>query len=148
MKVSTRVEYGVLALADIAIYGGAGISVTALEISGRQGISKKYLEQILPLLRQAGLIRALKGQRGGYLLARSPQQILMSDVLNALDPSVLEPMEIPGGDRPRDLRLAVVDCLWRPLNSLLSDFAAGKTLASFLIECQALMPDGSDMYVI
>jgi len=67
LRVSTRVEYGVMALVDITLQNRSGTSVTALEIAERQGISKKYLEQILPLLKQAGIIRAQKGIRGGTL---------------------------------------------------------------------------------
>ena len=58
MKVSTRVEYGMQALADIALYSGTGDVVSAPDIAERQKISHKYLEQILTRLKHAGLIRA------------------------------------------------------------------------------------------
>ena len=64
MRVSTRVEYGMLALADIVLYSENGTSVSAPEIAEREEISQKYLEQILTQLKQAGLIRAQKGLRG------------------------------------------------------------------------------------
>ena len=70
MKVSTRVEYGMLALTDIAMHSESGSRVSAPDIAERQGISQKYLEQILTHLKQAGLIRAQKGLRGGYALTR------------------------------------------------------------------------------
>ena len=148
MRVSTRVEYGVLALADIALYSENGMSVTTLEIAKRQGISKKYLEQILPLLRQAKLIRAQKGIRGGYSLARSSDDITLADVLNALDNSILEdvePSEAEGADR---LRFAVNACLWKKINAFLHEFADEMTLSEFLNNCRKHMPDDGDMYVI
>ena len=148
MRVSTRVEYGVLALADIAIYSEHGVSVTALEIAQRQGISKKYLEQILPLLRQAKLIRAQKGIRGGYSLARSSDEITIADILNALDTGILEEMA-PSGDEGTDrLRFAVNDCLWGKINTCLNEFANGLTLTAFLANCRKQMPDEGDMYFI
>ena len=81
MKVSTRVEYGMLALTDIAMYAANGTSVSAPDIAEREGISQKYLEQILTHLKQAGLIRAQKGLRGGYTLSRPADRISIADVL-------------------------------------------------------------------
>ena len=78
MKISTRVEYGILALTDIAMYSECGSSVSAPDIAVRQNISHKYLEQILIHLRQAGLIRAQKGLHGGYTLSRPADRIRLS----------------------------------------------------------------------
>ena len=89
MKVSTRVEYGMLALTDIALYSENGSSVSGPDIAERQNISQKYLEQILTHLKQAGLIRAQKGLRGGYTLSRPADSIRLSEVLNALDNGIL-----------------------------------------------------------
>ena len=69
MRVSTRVEYGLIALMDIALHSENGSCVATWEIARRQNISKKYLEQILPQLRTGGFIKAQKGIRGGYTLA-------------------------------------------------------------------------------
>ena len=148
MKVSTRMEYGVLAVADIALYAGNGVSVSVMEISERQGISKKYLEQILPLLRQAGLIRAQKGLRGGYSLARSAVDITLADILNALDNSFLEEMNSSGNSGSDGLRSAVEECLWGRINRSLIRFAQEKSLSDFLQECQGQMSEAWDMYVI
>ena len=111
MKVSTRVEYGMLALTDIALYAEKGSSVSAPEIAERENISRKYLEQILTHLKQAGLIRAQKGLRGGYVLSRSPGTIRLSEILNALDNSILEEMDAAGEEDGRSLRGAVNECL-------------------------------------
>ena len=148
MKVSTKVEYGVLALVDIALYSENGSVVPVLEISKRQGISKKYLEQILPLLRQAGLIRAHKGLRGGYVLARPASGITLYDVINALDNSVLEEMDSVSHDGEQELSSAVNELLWGKINKYLIDFAKNKTLSEFMRECESRMSDGWDMYII
>ena len=81
MRISTRVEYGMLALTDIALYAENGTSVSAPDIAERQNISQKYLEQILTQLRQAGLIRAQKGLGGGYALSREPDKIKLSEFI-------------------------------------------------------------------
>lgn len=148
MRVSTRVEYGVMALVDIALQNRSGASVTALEIAERQGISKKYLEQILPLLKQAGIIRAQKGIRGGYALSVTHSEITIYDVLNALDTAVLEDMDLTCGDGECELRSAVNELLWSKMNELLKEFTRNKTLSEFMEDCEKKMANGWDMYVI
>ena len=147
MKVSTRVEYGMLALTDIALYSENGSSVSAPDIAERQNISQKYLEQILTHLKQAGLIRAQKGLRGGYALSRPADKIRLSDVLNALDNGILERMN-PGQEGDRSLRGAVNTCLWEKMNRALTEFAESKTLSDFTQECRDQMSGDWDMYII
>ena len=145
MKVSTRVEYGMLALTDIALHSENGSSVSAPDIAERQGISQKYLEQILTHLKQAGLIRAQKGLRGGYALTRPADRIRLSEILNALDNSILEEMETGNSGSLRD---AVNACLWQKMNRMMTDFAGSKTLAEFLTECKGQLTGEWDLYVI
>ena len=147
MKFSTRVEYGILALTDIALYSEKGSSVSAPDIAEREGISQKYLEQILTQLKQAGLIRAQKGLRGGYALARPAEAIRVSDILNALDNSILEPQEA-GQSGDRSLRAAVNTCLWEKINDTLIQFAENKTLYGLMQECRDRMSEEWDFYSI
>ena len=147
MRVSTRVEYGLVALMDIALHSENGSCVTTWEIARRQNISKKYLEQILPLLRIGGFIKAQKGIRGGYTLACSPGYVTLADILNALDISVLEEMEIPdssGGTLDSIINI----CLWGKINSSLKKFAEGITLAEFAGQCRSMLSEDWDMYMI
>lgn len=148
MKVSTRVEYGMLALTDIALYSDNGSSVSAPEIAERQKISQKYLEQILTHLKQAGLIRAQKGLRGGYALTRTADKISIAEVLNALDSDILDEMSNTGKEAERNLRNAVSVCLWEEMNRLLIEFAERKTLSDFMQECRNQMSGEWDLYII
>ncbi|MBO7422637.1 MAG: Rrf2 family transcriptional regulator [Oscillospiraceae bacterium] len=148
MKVSTRVEYGMLALTDIALYSDNGSSVSAPEIAERQKISQKYLEQILTHLKQAGLIRAQKGLRGGYALTRTADKISIAEVLNALDSDILDEMSNTGNEAERNLRNAVNVCLWEEMNRLLIEFAERKTLSDFMQECRNQMSGEWDLYII
>ena len=147
MKVSTRVEYGMLALADIALHTEDGSSASAPDIAERHNISHKYLEQILTHLKQAGLIRAQKGLRGGYALSCPAEKIRLSEVINALDNSILEEMG-PAGNNDGSLRAAVNACLWGKLNRLMIEFVEKKTLAEFVQECRNQTCDEWDMYTI
>ena len=146
MRVSTRVEYGMVALTDIALYSEHGSSVSAPDIAERQHISQKYLEQILTHLKQAGLIRAQKGLKGGYALSRPADDIRLSDVLNALDTGILAEQDASG--EAYGLRGAVNACLWQKLNRGLTEFAESKTLSEFVQECKNQTTDSWDLYVI
>ena len=146
MKVSTRVEYGVIALTDIVINSENGSSVSAPEIAQRQKISHKYLEQILLLLRQAGFITATKGLRGGYTLSCSPDRITLSDVLNALDMNILaemDPKEEEGGLRP-----VINDCFWERINNSINQYAESVTMEEFAAQCRERSTGNWDLYVI
>ena len=59
--------------------------MTLKDIAQRQGISKKYLEQIVSALSRAGLVRSQRGTRGGYRLAKDPEEITSGDILRALE---------------------------------------------------------------
>ena len=145
MKVSTRVEYGKLALTDIALHSENGSIVSAPDIAERQGISQKYLEQILTHLKQAGLIRAQKGLRGGYALTRPAGKIRLSEILNALDNSILEET---GTGNSGTLRDAVDACLWQKINRTMIDFTESKTLLEFLTDCRQQLTGEWDLYEI
>ena len=86
MKISTKGRYGTRAMLDIGSNYGNG-PVSLRELAERQGISMKYMEQIVPLLKTSGLVRSTRGARGGYVLARKPQDISLRDIVQALEGS-------------------------------------------------------------
>ena len=84
MKVSTKGRYGLKALIDIASNpDGEAVSITS--IASRQGISERYLEQLMSKLKKAGIISSIRGASGGYILARAPEDVSVGDVLRALE---------------------------------------------------------------
>jgi Rrf2 family transcriptional regulator, iron-sulfur cluster assembly transcription factor len=86
MKISTQSRYGLRALFDIA-YHSAGLSTQVKDISARQGISPRYIEQIFQKLKRAGIIKSVRGPSGGYYLARSPEEIRVGDIVRATEAS-------------------------------------------------------------
>lgn len=87
MKLSTKGRYAMVALADLALQNdGALLSLS--EISKRQDISLPYLEQLFVKLRRAELVISVRGPGGGYKLAKSPSDIRVSDILEAVDETV------------------------------------------------------------
>lgn len=71
MKISTKVRYALRMLLDLCIHHGDGY-IALNDIAMRQNISKKYLEQILPILNKSDILRTNRGFQGGYRLAKSP----------------------------------------------------------------------------
>ena len=86
MKLTTRGQYGLLAMYDLAQHEGAPVSIKS--ISNRQGISDAYLEQLMASLKKAGLVRSTRGAQGGYQLSRSPREISIGEILLTLEGSL------------------------------------------------------------
>lgn len=85
MELSSRVEYALLALLELAIPYRKDSPLTVNEIAAFQEIPERYLDQILNVLRRAGFVQSLRGAKGGYLLAKEPGQINLLEVVVALD---------------------------------------------------------------
>ena len=87
MKLSTKGRYAMIALTDLAL-AGHDRPMPLSDLSKRQNVSLPYLEQLFVKLRRAGLVTSSRGPGGGYRLAKSPDQIRVSDVLEAVDETV------------------------------------------------------------
>jgi len=87
MKVSTKGDYGVRALVELAHHYGQG-PVQSAEIAARQEVPETYLDQLLTTLRRAGFIRSVRGPQGGHALIRNPKEVRLSEVMTALEGSL------------------------------------------------------------
>ena len=87
MKVSTRGDYASRALLSLALHadGGDAAPTAVRDIAERTGLPQPYLEQILLALKGAGLVRSKRGVGGGYVLARPPEEITLSQIVSAVD---------------------------------------------------------------
>lgn len=127
MKISTKVECGIIALMDIAVNSENGNVVKVASISKRNNISAKYLEQILPLLRQAKIIGSIKGASGGYVLAKRSSDITLNEIINALDNTILNSSKFSDELAPA-ATAAISECLWEPVTDYLHSFSTDLTL--------------------
>jgi Rrf2 family protein len=84
MRVPMKVDYGVRALVYLALYG-EGKPVRTAEIASRQGIPEPYLDQVLTTLNKFGFIRSRRGPHGGHVLAKSPEEISLGDIMGTLE---------------------------------------------------------------
>ena len=132
MKISTKGRYSLRMLVDLTEHRESGY-VALGDIAKRQEISKKYLEQIVPLFSNSGILRANRGSRGGYMLAKPASQITVGDVLRLTEGS-LAPVDCAGVDPAECPRSA--DCytlpVWQGLYRLINEYFDGITLQTLL----------------
>jgi Rrf2 family protein len=147
MKISTKVEYGIVALIDIAINSANGEVVTVISISERQGISKNYLEQILTPLRQAGIINGTKGAQGGYNLTSEPEYLKISTVLNALDSNLLNVTFDNSMKCNQNAINVIKNNLWDKLDASFNKLANNTTLADLVEEYKNGTIDSAMFYI-
>jgi len=129
MRLSTRGRYATRAMYDLALHQGQG-PVPLREISARQEISEKYLEQLFLKLRRAGLIRSVRGPGGGYLLARDAKKITMKDILRTVE-GPLTPVfcvDDPPGKRCRRAQDCAMRKFWQELGEKILDCLEKQTL--------------------
>lgn len=87
MRLTTKGRYAVTAMLDLAIHARQG-PVSLNDISGRQGISLSYLEQLFSKLRRSGLVSSIRGPGGGYQLSRSDADINVAEIVDAVNESM------------------------------------------------------------
>ena len=87
MKISTKGRYALRLMVDLAEHKDSGF-IALKDVAKRQNISKKYLEQIVPVLNGAGLLTTNRGNRGGYKLAKEPKEYTVGDILRITEGSI------------------------------------------------------------
>lgn len=87
MKISTKGRYALRLMIDLAL-NNTGEMVRIKDISARQGISEKYMEQIISFLKRAGYVKSLRGSQGGYCLAREPREYTVGMILRLTEGSL------------------------------------------------------------
>lgn len=130
MKISAKEQYGLQAIAELAGRFGQG-PVPVSTVATAQGISEDYLEQVLPVLRDAGLVHSTRGAHGGYVLARQPHQISVGEVLRALDGEILPIRCVSEEDSlPCDRGgVCASRMVWEAISTRVLDALEGMTLA-------------------
>ena len=87
MKISTKGRYALRMMLDLARHRGGGF-IALKDIAQRQNISKKYLEQIVPLMNKADILKTNRGYQGGYKLAREPHEYTVGEILRVTEGSL------------------------------------------------------------
>ena len=132
MKISTKGRYALRLMLDIAQHGG-GSPVRIKDIAARQGISVKYLEQIVAVLARAGYLKSIRGPQGGYRLVRSPEEYTTGSILRLTEGSLVpvECLEGAVNDCPRADSCATLR-LWKELDNAVKSVVDRYTLQDLL----------------
>lgn len=111
------------------------------DIAGRQNISKKYLEQIVPLLNKAELLRTNRGYQGGYALSKEPEKYTIGEILRVTEGSLapVSCLQYEENDCPRRADCATLP-IWEGLYKTITDYLDGITLADVINK----LNDGGD----
>ncbi len=131
MKLSTRTRYGMRALLELAL-ADKGVPLQIKAIAERQSISNKYLEQLVAMLKTAGLVRSIRGPHGGYVLAAAPQDIKLSDVFRTLEGPVLTVECVEHGEVCPNSADCATRKLWIQMNNAILSVLENKTLQTLV----------------
>jgi len=130
MKLTSKGRYAVTAMLDVAIHAVSG-PVSLADISGRQGISLSYLEQLFSRLRKHGLVNSIRGPGGGYRLGRCSAQIAVADVISAVDESI-NATKCSGKGNCQDGEQCLTHTLWEDLSTRIEEFLQNITLSELV----------------
>lgn len=134
MWISTKAQYGLRALIEIA--AAQGESIALKHVAQKQDISQHYLEQIASNLRRSGFIRSVRGANGGYKLARPPEQITALQVVEAMEGSLAPVSCIEDTDSCNHAGACGTEGLWRRVDHSIREVLSGATLADLLHEAE------------
>lgn len=122
MNISSRCEYACRAVVELALYEQSAHPLTAEVIAERRGIPEKFLVHILLQLKRAGIVRSIRGARGGYHLARPPEEITLLDIVHAIDGPVLNPLPV------HDTGSADIEAVWQETGRGIEEILRGTSV--------------------
>ncbi|GHV50817.1 AsnC family transcriptional regulator [Synergistales bacterium] len=129
MKISTKGRYALRVMVDLAI-NDTGEFIPLKSVSKRQGITIKYLEQIIPLLSKAGYLKSMRGKDGGYRISRDASSYTVGDILRAVEGS-MAPVVCMDDDPnacPRRQACPTIS-VWEGLYKVINEYLDGITIA-------------------
>ena len=132
MKISTRGRYALRMMIDLAEHQNCGF-VALKVIADRQNISKKYLEQIIPILGKSDILKTTRGSQGGYMLSKSPDKYTVGEILRLTEGS-LAPVDCLNQDPIECERSSECATLpvWQGLNRVINEYLDSITLQDIL----------------
>lgn len=143
MKISTKGRYALRIMTDLAMHDN-GEYIRLKDISERQAVTLKYMEQIMPLLTRAGYVKSYRGNNGGYMLARRPEEYTAGEILRTTEGSLApiaciedSPNQCPRKDKCTTL--SFWEGMWKVINEYvdsitLADLVANTDLAEKMVQ--------------
>lgn len=132
MRISTKGRYAIRLMLDIASHSDGG-NVSLKDVSKRQNISLKYLEQIVNILSKAGLLRIQRGAQGGYKMMRKPEEYTMGDILRVTEGEI-SPLSCLEDEINQYMRLSNYPTIkfWTGLYDTINNYLDGTTIADLM----------------
>ena len=128
MKISTKGRYALRLMIDLAM-NSVGEPVSLKDVAKRQGISEKYLEQIISVLNRAGYVKSIRGAQGGYLLRRAPEEYTVGMIRRWTEGSLAPVTCVEDGDFPCERQEnCVTVILWKKINDAINSVVDSITL--------------------
>ena len=131
MKVSTKGRYALNVMIDLALNAKENF-IPLRDIATRQGISMKYLEQIVSMLNKAGYLQTARGNNGGYKLTKRPEEYKVGDILRATEGDLAPIMCVVEDGNCDKKEACKTFSFWEGLDKVINDYVDSKTLADFL----------------
>lgn len=132
MKISTKGRYALSVMIDLALHDD-GNFISLKDIAKRQGLSIKYLEQIVALLNKAGYLQTARGNNGGYKLTKKTNEYKVGDILRATEGDLAPIMCLTKGGECTKKTACVTYSFWEGLDKVINDYVDSKTLQDFII---------------
>ncbi len=143
MQISCRGRYATRAMIELALHHGKS-PLPLRSIAQSQDISKKYLQQLMGILKHAGLVRVVKGKRGGFLLAQHPSKITLADILYPVEGE----MSIVDCVSDQTLCYRSPECIahqaWLGLSDVIKEYLESMTLADMIKKGIAVQAAGGN----
>ncbi|MDC7293444.1 MULTISPECIES: RrF2 family transcriptional regulator [unclassified Butyrivibrio] len=135
MRISTKGRYALRVMIDLAV-NDKGEFIALKDISARQNITIKYLEQIVTVLNKAGFLRSMRGNNGGHRLARAPKDYVVGDILRVMEGN-LSPVECAAKESGVECPLSdncVTLSFWQGLDKVVNDYVDKFTLEDLVVQ--------------
>jgi Rrf2 family protein len=134
MKFTAKGKYGLQIMLDLAEMSAQDHGPVSMKsIAARKNLSENSLCQVMPDLLKAGLVRSVLGTKGGYVIARKPEEILIGDVIRATDGQILAEC-VNDSERRRDVSIHAVRRVWRQMRDAICAVVDAMTLRQLLDE--------------
>ncbi|TFH40652.1 MAG: Rrf2 family transcriptional regulator [Lysobacterales bacterium] len=147
MRVSSKTDYALRTVLDLALHHGEGV-IKAAEIAQRQQIPLKFLEQILLALRGGGIVESRRGARGGYLLAKEAGSICLTDVVKLTEDALLSVSSSRRGAARRSTAVDPFEGVWKRIDHSIVSVLSGLTFADVCKEIRERSRRAAHNYTI
>ncbi len=138
MRLSTRGHYGLKAMFDLALHHEVDEPISLKTIAERQNIPENYLEQLMAVLRRAGLITSVRGAQGGYNLARHPGKIYVGEIIRVLE-GPLAPLACVSELEPKecnDADYCIIRAIWLRVRDNIAEVLDSVSLSDMCVDAE------------